>query len=317
MASRRPYKILVTGGAGFIGSHLVDELIRDGEEIHVIDNLSTGKKQNVNSKSIFHCLDISRDGGKIDKLFKKERFDYVFHLAAMARIPECLDKPIESFSINVLATLFLLQMARVYGVQGFVFSSSSSVYGETKGEVPIHEETELKPISMYGLHKLTAEQLTLQYAQFYGLRASALRYFNVYGTARQSEEGAYPNVFSAFNRDSRKGEITIYGDGEQRRDYVHVYDVVRANKKFLATEQAWGQVFNVGTGETHSVNEVARYFSPKRTSYQPARAADPRYSCADVSRASKKLGFKSVISFEEGTHLYLESVKEAEYVSKR
>ena len=308
-------KILVLGNAGFIGSHLADSLIEDGHEVHGIDNLSTGKKANIHPKTIFHQLDISKDFKKIIRLFKQERFDYVYHLAAIARIPECLDKPLVSFDVNVRSTLWLLQQSREWGAR-FIFSSSSSVYGEVKGTMPIDEGIELKPISMYGLHKLTAEQLTLQYAKFYGLRASALRYFNVYGTARQSADGAYPNVFSAFNRDSKKGEITIFGDGEQRRDYVHVLDVVRANKEFLWTDKGWGEVFNIGTGETHTVNEVARYFSPKRTSYQPPRAGDPLFSCARVSRIYDKLGFKSKIGFEEGVQLYLKSVKEAENVSK-
>lgn len=300
-------KVLVTGGAGFIGSHLVDSLVGDGNEVHVIDNLSNGKMANVNPSATFHRLDIFGDRGKIERLFKKEGFDFVFHLAAMARIPECLDKPIESFNINVTGTLYLLQLAREFGVQGFVFSSSSSVYGEVNQEVPIVEETKLQPISLYGLHKLAAEQLVLMYAKFYGLKASALRYFNVYGTNRQSAEGAYPNVFSAFGRDSQRGEITIFGDGEQRRDYVHVFDVVRANLAFI-DHPAWGQVFNVGTGETHTVNEVARYFSPKRTSYQPARIGDPRYSCAEVSRAKQELSFKAETTFEEGARIYLDSL---------
>ena len=297
-------KILVTGGAGFIGSHLVDSLVENGYEVAVIDNLSTGKKENVNPKAEFHQLDISRDGGKIDKLFKREKFDYVYHLAAMARIPECLDKPIESFSINTLATLFLLQMSRLYGVQGFVFSSSSAVYGEVLTERPISEDERLQPISLYGLHKLASEQMVLMYHKFYGLKASALRYFNVYGTKRQSAEGAYPNVFSAFGRDK---ELTIFGDGEQKRDYVHVFDVVRANLAFI-DKPAWGEVFNVGTGETHTVNEVAGFFSNKKAVHQPARVGDPRYSCADVGRASKELGFKAETTFEKGAQIYLDSL---------
>jgi len=314
MADRRPYNILVTGGAGFIGSHLVDALIERGETVHVIDNLSAGKKENVNPKSIFHHIDIATDGGQIEELFRKEHFDYVFHLAAMARIPECLEKPIRSFDVNVRATLYLLEMAKIYGVAGFVFSSSSSVYGEVEGKTFIGEDTPLNPISMYGLHKLAAEQLVLQYAEFYGLKASALRYFNVYGTKRQSEDGAYPNVFSSFNRDARqKGEITIFGDGLQRRDYIHVFDVVRANTSFLETESAWGDVFNVGTGETHTVNEIAGYFHNAKASYQPARVGDPRYSCAAIGKAFHKLGFRSSISFRDGAKIYLED-KGAGYV---
>lgn len=310
MPIKRQYNILVTGGAGFIGSHLVDALINEGHHVVVVDNLSTGKGENVNPAADFSAIDI-RDLASLKELFDTFIFDYVFHLAAMARIPECLEKPIVSHEINVSATLHLLQLSRDFDVRGFVFSSSSAVYGEVKSQTPTNEDTPLAPISLYGLHKLTAEQYTLMYAKFYGLRASALRYFNVYGTTRQSEDGAYPNVFSAFNRDTReKGEVTIYGDGSQARDYVHVFDVVSANKRFMETDKAWGQVFNVGTGETHTVNEVARYFAPKRTSYQPARAGDPRYACADVSKSSEILGFKSSVSFEKGVDIYLTNGKE-------
>ena len=309
-------KCLVTGGAGFIGSHLADSLIEDGHEVFIIDNLSNGKRSNVNPKAVFHRLDIFADRGKIERLFKKEKFDYVFHLAAMARIPECLDKPIESFHVNVTATLNLLQLARECAVSGFVFSSSSSVYGEVApiaedlekhGHGGISEDTPLKPISLYGLHKLAAEQLVLMYAKFYGLRASALRYFNVYGTSRQNPEGAYPNVFAAFGRDSKHGEITIFGDGEQRRDYVHVYDVVKANKAFI-THPAWGQVFNVGTGKTRTVNEIARYFPDAKPVHLAARVGDPRFSCAEVSRAKQEIGFEAQVSFEEGIDIFLKSL---------
>lgn len=299
-------KILVTGGCGFIGSHLVDALIKEGHVVHVIDNLSAGKKENLNPAAIFHQLDIALSGPEIAELFKKRKFDYVFHLAAMARIPECLEKPVESFMVNTQATLFFLELARKHDV-GFVFSSSSSVYGETEA-LPISEDHRLAPISLYGLHKLTSEQLTLQYAKFYGVRSAALRYFNVYGTKRQSEDGAYPNVFSAFNRDVKTGKITIYGDGKQQRDYVHVYDVVRANMRFLETKDAWGEVFNVGTGETHTVNEVAKLFKPERIVRVEARIGDPRYSCADITKAKNKLGFKAKISFEEGADIYLHGV---------
>jgi UDP-glucose 4-epimerase len=303
-------KILVTGGAGFIGSHLVDSLIEDKHEVIVIDNLSTGRRDNLNPKAVFHRLDISRDGGKIEKLFKRERFDYVFHLAAMARINECLDKPIESFSINTLATLFLVHMARVHGA-AFVFSSSSSVYGEIDKRVPVVEETLHNPISLYGVHKSSAEKLVLMYHKFYNTKTAVLRYFNVYGTSRQNPEGAYPNVFAAFGRDFRKGEITIYGDGDQERDYIHVFDVVKANKRFLQTQQCWGQAFNIGTGEPHTVNEVADYFDfGVKRNYQPARVGDPRFSCADTHKADMKLGFRSEVPFNKGVQIFLQSLKE-------
>ena len=302
--------ILVTGGAGFIGSHLADSLLEDGYEVDIIDNLSTGKRSNVNPKANFYPLDILEDRGKVYKLFKEKRYQYVFHLAAMARIPECLDYPIKSFQINTGSTLWLLQTAREWGVRGFIFSSSSSVYGEVGGAVYINEETPLRPISLYGLHKLASEQMALMYHKFYSLNTVALRYFNVYGTARQSSDGAYPNVFSAFARDSKKGQITIFGDGEHRRDFIHVYDVVKANKYWIDKTIGWGEAYNVGTGETHTINEVASYF-PVKIDYKPARVGDPLYSCASNQKFGG-LGYIPEVSFKEGVNIYLESLKQNE-----
>jgi len=144
------------------------------------------------------------------------------------------------------------------------------------------------------------------YAKFYGVRSAALRYFNVYGTARQRAGGAYPNVFSSFARDVKKGKITIYGDGKQQRDFVHVYDVVKANMRFLEISDAWGLAYNIGTGETHTINEVADYFHVPRE-YLPMRAGDPLYSCASMRLAQEKLKFKADISFKEGVDIYLRS----------
>jgi len=295
------HRILVTGGAGFIGSHLVDELIKAGHEVSIVDNFSTGRNSNVNTRASLHSLDISGDRGKIKDLFKRERFNYVFHLAAMARIPECLDKPIKSFRVNVDSTLWLLQTTREWG-GAFIFSSSSAVYGETAEGAAIGEGHRLLPISLYGLHKLAAEQMTLMYHKFYGMKTVALRYFNVYGTRRQNPEGAYPNVVAAFDKGTAKGEITIYGDGEQKRDYVHVLDVVKANALWIDRDKGWGEAYNVGTGITTTVNEVADHFTANRK-YEPAREGDPKWSCADNEKL-QLLGWQPSLRFKEGIEYY-------------
>jgi len=219
----------------------------------------------------------------------------------MARIPECLDKPVQSFRINTTATLWLLQLTREWG-GSFIFSSSSAVYGETPEGVSIGEAHPLKPISLYGLHKLASEQLVLMYHKFYGLKTVALRYFNVYGTRRQNPEGAYPNVVAAFDKGSKVNKISIFGDGEQKRDYVHVNDVVQANMLWIDRTKGWGKPYNVGTGQTTTVNEVADHFEAIR-SYLPAREGDPMWSCADNEELTL-LGWHPAVRFKEGIKLY-------------
>lgn len=303
--------VLVTGGAGFIGSHLVDALIELGYKVVVVDNLSNGKKAHVNSKAIGITMDIGN--AKVRALFAKYKPEYVFHLAANAKISDCTDRPVDTFKVNVLGTLYLLQLAREYEVKGFIYSSSSSVYGEVKVKEPINEETKTKPISIYGLEKLQAEQLVSICASVYKLPTISLRYFNVYGTSRQRPTGAYPNVFSAFIRDNKeKGKVTIYGDGKQERDFIHVYDVAQAN--IMAMELLrrkhpcfYGEVFNIGTGETNSVKEIARELGIEKIQYKKARKGDPRYSCADVKKAKKVLGFRSGINLIEGIDILLKS----------
>lgn len=304
-------KCLVTGGAGFIGSHLVDELISQGHVVTIIDDLSTGQKKNINPKSEFIEADIS-ERYRIGGIVVRVKPDWIFHLAAMARIGDCHNRPIDSYKVNVLGTLYLLEAAREVGAKGFTFSSSSAVYGNTAPGKPLSEVRSRVPISMYGLQKLNAENLVLRYGSIYGLQTIALRYFNVYGTARQNPAGAYPNVFAAFGRDAReKGKITIYGTGEQQRDYVHVSDVVAAN---IATTTAnplfYGTAINIGTGVTHTVNQIADHF-PVEREYKEARVGDPQYSCAEIDAARAALKWDPKISFETGINLFQLSLKEA------
>ncbi|HDY72835.1 MAG TPA: NAD-dependent epimerase/dehydratase family protein [bacterium] len=219
-------KILISGGAGFIGSHLVDAMIEKGHEVFVIDNLSTGKKENINPKAKFFNLDL-RNFEKIKPVFKG--VDFVFHLAALARVPLSVVKPRETNEINVTATLNALVAAKDAKVKRFIYSSSSSAYG-TDNDLPLKESMRASPISPYALQKYVGELYCRIFSSdLYNLPTVSLRYFNVYGP-RQVEEGSYVPIMGLFLAQKKKGlPLTITEDGEQTRDFTHVSDVVNAN----------------------------------------------------------------------------------------
>jgi len=225
-------RCLVTGGAGFIGSNLVDRLIDDGHEVIVFDNLSTGQQKNINPKAKFFLVDIAHQPYFETNTMKDimSGVDVVFHMACLARVQPSIENPIEYHSANVNGTLNMLEVCRKYGVKRFVFSSSSSVYGDVEEkDLPTSENSELNPMSPYALHKLVGEQYCKLYSELYGLETVSLRYFNVYGE-RQPIEGAYTLVMGVFAQQRLNGEkMTIRGDGEQRRDFTYVGDVVDAN----------------------------------------------------------------------------------------
>lgn len=301
---------LVSGGCGFIGSHLVDQLIDLGHKVVVVDNLSTGKIQNLNENALFYNIDI-RNHDFLKELFETQKFDVVFHLAAMAKIPWCTEHPLESHEINVTATLHLLELSRMYGIKAFVYSSSSSVYGEVKTEEPIKETQPIAPISLYGLQKFASEHLCTLYGMFGFVPTVSLRYFNVYGTNRQSPDGPYANVMSAFIRDYKKnGRVTIFGDGKQKRDFVHVLDVARANiqaaEAVMRQDIGWGNVYNVGTGQVQSIQGIAEILGYS-FGYGPARQEDPRYSCADMRKTEGDGILKVHMDLEKGIKILLQS----------
>ena len=219
-------RAIVTGGAGFIGSHLVDQLITRGIEVTILDNLSTGKKENINPKATFIECDISTVS-YTDLTFYVNGVDTIFHLAAKTAVQESIESPVLYNDINVKATLKLLEAAAAMKVKRFIFSSSSSVYGNA--EIPTNERHALNPISPYALNKLIGEQYCKLYSEIYNLDTVCLRYFNVYGN-RMNNEGGYKLVFPIFKEQiSRNESLTINNDGEQRRDFIHVDDVVQAN----------------------------------------------------------------------------------------
>ncbi len=283
-------KVIVTGGAGFIGSNLVDKLIEKGHDVTVIDNLSTGKRENINPKSNFLEIDLATtQQEELDKAMSG--VDYVFHLAAKARVQPSIADPLGFNDHNVTATLKLLESARkAKTVKRFIFSSSSSVYGQ-RDTLPFEENMIPNPISPYALQKLVGEQYCRLYSQVYGLDTVCLRYFNVYGN-RQPVQGAYCTILGIFTRQHMVGEpLTITNDGEQRRDFTHVSDVVNANVLAMEFNQQEGnlhatlsgQAFNVGYGNNISINEIASYFGGEKKYI--GNVLEPKQTLADNFKA--------------------------------
>ena len=291
-------KCLVTGGAGFIGSNLVDELINNHHEVIVLDNLSTGNKQNINRLAKFYNVDITQMRRDSDfSVF--EGVDVVFHLACLARVQPSIEEPVSYHDANVNGTVNILEGCRRHNVKRFIFSSSSSVYGDVREEdLPTSENSELNPMSPYALHKLVGEQYCKLYSELYGIETVCLRYFNVYGE-RQNTEGAYCLVMGVFAGQLLRGEpMTINGDGEQTRDFTYVGDVVNANVKCMEYPLEFsGDIFNVGAGKGYSVNKVADLLGGEKIHRDPV--IEPRKTKSDYSKIQKTLDWKPTQDFEK------------------
>jgi len=296
-------KVVVTGGAGFIGSNLVKFLLGKDFDVHVIDNLSGGKKEMVHADAKLHILDI-RKIEEISPVFEGAKF--VFHLAALPRVQYSIEHPEETHSVNVNGTLNVLIASQKAGVEKVIYSASSSAYGD-QDVMPLTEEMHANPKSPYGLQKHVGELLCRVWSQVYGLPTVSLRYFNVYGPG-QSEEGAYALVIAKFLKQKREGQpLTITGDGEQTRDYTSVHDVVRAN--FLAATHAVakdGDVFNIGAGDNYSVNVVAKMIGGEVVHIPPR--LEPKHTLADNSKAQKILGWTPEVKLEQGIAELLKTV---------
>ena len=291
-------KSLVTGGAGFIGSNLVDKLLTMGHEVIVIDNqFSEAHDQfywNFHGKN--YRMDI-RDYSLTRKLY--DGVDYVFHLAAEARIQPAIENPIEAVSINSVGTCTVLQCAREAGVKRVMYSSTSSGYG--MNEPPNVETQPDDCLNPYSVSKVNGEKLCKMYTSLYGLETVCFRYFNVYGN-RQPLRGQYAPVIGIFLRQLAAGEpLTIVGDGEQRRDFTHVDDVVNANiKAALANidDKCFGQVYNVGTGLNHSINEIAAMISDNKINI-PARPGEAKISLANNTKLRETFDWKPTVKLED------------------
>ena len=280
-------KYLVTGGAGFIGGHLVDKLIEQGHEVIVVDNLSTGIKSNINPKATFVDLDISERSNRGELCIAMENVDTVFHCAALARVQPSIQNPQKYHKANIDGTFNVLLSARDSKVRRVVYSASSSAYGDQK-QMPLTEDMTTAPISPYALHKLIGEQYCFVFSKCYGLETVSLRYFNIYGE-RQAVDGAYSTVIGTFLKQKYDGDtLTITNDGEQRRDFTYVGDVVDANIKAATSEKVGdGEVINIGRGSNYSVNEVADLISEEKEFI--GDRLEPRETLADNTRAKELL----------------------------
>lgn len=290
-------KYLVTGGAGFIGSNLVDQLIEEGHEVVVIDSLITGKKENINPKAQFYCFDLSGDNWPALITSALRGVDVIFHLAALARVQPSIDRPHVFHKTNVNGTLNLLIAAHDAGVKRVVYSASSSAYGETD-VLPTDESQPTAPLSPYGLQKLIGEQYCTVFSKVYGLETVSLRYFNVYGE-RMSADGGYPLAMAKFFKQMEAGApLTIWGDGEQRRDFTYVKDVARANILAASSDKVGaGEVINIGNGDNRSVNEIAALIGGETTNLEAV--LEPRNTLADNSKAKELLGWEPTMSVDE------------------
>ena len=296
-------KYLVTGGAGFIGSHLTEELVRRGHGVRVADSLITGKRSNLDHIKGVDFL----EGDLADEPFARravEGIDYVLHQAAIPSVPRSVKDPITSNRANVDATLNVLVAARDAKVKRLVFAGSSSAYGNTP-TLPKHEEMPTNPLSPYALQKVIGEQYLQMFTTLYGLETVSIRYFNVFGP-RQDPSSPYSGVISVFatalieNRSPK-----IYGDGEQTRDFTYVANVVDGVLRACEAKDASGEVINVATAGRISLNDLFRTMreivgAQVEPTYVESRAGDVRDSQADISKARRLLGYTPTVSFEEG-----------------
>jgi len=293
MPKSKKLKLLVTGGAGFIGSNLVDELVKLGHSVLIIDNLSLGKKEYINSKAKFYKRDI-RNYKSIKPLFKG--IDCVFHLAAQPRIQPSIINPANSFDNNVLGTFNVLLASRDQNVKKFVYSASSSAYGDQK-KLPLKEDMTPNTKNPYALFKYMGEENSFLFYDLYNLPVVCLRYFNVYGE-RQSNEGAYSTVIGIFlKQKEKKKPLTIVGDGKQQRDFTYVKDVARANILAMKSKKAVGHLINIGSGKNYSVNEVAKMIDKSHV-YIPPRPGETKVTLANISKAKKLLAWEPKMKLE-------------------
>jgi len=298
-------KCLVTGGAGFIGSNLVNRLIDDGYDVSIIDDLSTGKEENINPKARFIQGDISNTITENFSFLKD--VDVVFHLAAKARVQPSIENPIEFNKVNVGGLLNVLNACVKYKVKRFVYSSSSSVYGNVK-QLPTPEEHELNPMSPYALQKLIGEQYCKLYNELYGLETVCLRYFNVYGNG-MSLEGAYKLVIPIFIEQILNNKpMTVRGDGEQRRDFTYIGDVVDANILAATLPYPPETVFNIGNGDNRSVNQLADMIGEDHPKEHIDPVIEPKETLADNSLAEYLLGWSPKGNLEEWIKTYKEEM---------
>jgi len=308
-------RYLVTGGGGFIGSHVVDELLRRGHEVKVLDNFSTGRRQN-----LAHVAgDVELVEGDVRSYERANTavkgVDAVIHLAALPSVPRSVQDPLTTTEVNVIGTLNVLLASRDHGVRRVVLASSSSVYG-ANNFLPKHEELIPHPISPYGVSKLAAEQYAMAFNAVYGLETVALRYFNVFGP-RQDPNSQYSGVVALFLRLATEGgQPTVCGDGTQTRDFTYVSNVVDATLLAATAPKASGSVLNIGCGASYSVLDLiaaieratGRSMEPR---FAPDRPGDVKHSFANIDRARARIGYEPTVTFADGVGKTCRAMAEA------
>ena len=290
-------KYLVTGGAGFIGSHIVDALLQDGHIVHVIDNFSTGKRENCNKNAHYHEYDLTDTKNTKKFVEIMNNVDTIFHAAALAHVQPSIEDPLRYELNNTIGTVNILKSAVAGSVKRFIYSASSSVYGNST-MLPLKESDEPNPISPYAAQKYYGEIYCKMFSEIYNIETVSLRYFNVYGE-RQNLEGAYANVIGVFIQQCINNEpMTINGDGKQKRDFIYVGDVVKAN--ILASQSkkiGKGETINIGSGISKSVNEIAALIGGNKIFVDPVK--EPRESLANRSKAKKLLNWQPKVNIKE------------------
>jgi UDP-glucose 4-epimerase len=300
---------LVTGGAGFIGSHLVDALIANGDTVYVVDNLRSGKIENVNSEAQFVELDFTTPHFVAYVCGTKP--DIIYHVGAVPRVTYSVEHPVETNHNNVFGTLNVLEAARTAGVKKVVYSASSSAYGGAT-ILPTPETAPLNPKSPYAVQKLAGELYCSAYANVYGLDTVALRYFNVFGP-RQDKDSPYTGVVAVFAQQLLTNKtLTIEGDGSQSRDFTFVANVVQANVKAgLYPNRLQGRVFNVGCNDSVSVRSIAEKMTKlirptmnePRIEFRSPRVGDVRHSQADITQITQTIGYQPTVTFDQGLEI--------------
>jgi UDP-glucose 4-epimerase len=301
-------KILVTGGAGFIGSHLVEKLVKKKHKVTVIDNLSVGKFSNLKSvknKILFIKKDI-RNFNQIKKYFKN--IDSVIHLAALADIVPSIDNPDNYYSSNVTGTYNVVKACKIFNVKRFIYAASSSCYGVPK-KYPTNEDSKVNPIYPYALTKRLGEELALHFGKLYKINTTSLRFFNVYGP-RARTSGTYGAAFGVFLGQKLAGKpLTVVGNGKQTRDFTFISDVVDALVKVANSKKLNNEILNVGSGKTVSINKIVSLLGGKRIKI-PKRPGEPQITFADIKKIKNKIFWKPKVDIQKGVRIMLKNIND-------
>jgi len=299
-------KVLVTGGAGFIGSNLVDKLVQKGQKVIVLDNFSTGQRSNLSrhNKKNVKIIKVDISGNKsLDKYFKN--IDYVFHLAGLADIVPSIENPSKYFKSNVVGTFNVIQAAKKAKIKKFIYAASASCYG-IPNKFPIKEDAKINPMYPYAFTKWQAEELIMHWAKIYNFPAISFRFFNAYGP-RSRTSGAYGAVFGIFLAQKLANKpLTVVGNGNQTRDFIHVSDLVKAIIK-AALSKKIGKIYNIGGGKEIRINKIVKLIGGKKI-YIPKRPGEPDRSLANISKIKQDLNWRPKIKIEEGVKDLLSNI---------